>query len=130
VVITANDPTGDYGADAAIDMVAGKVVEGPHRIKVTITLAHPIDSAAIDPTSILSFGVLLSNPTARPTFAWAEISSQHEPTFQTGPLSQKRAKRVTGSVRGNIIRIELPRLRTYTRAQFLSETRRSADSMR
>jgi hypothetical protein len=114
-------------------MVAGKVVQAPHRIKITITLAHPIDYAAIEPDAGLSFGVLLAGAGAgaRHDFAWVEIDSLNDKTFQIGTLSQERRKRITGSVRGNVIRLVLPRpARDYTRATFLSETALSADSMR
>ena len=132
VITNASDPTGDYGHNPAIDMVAGKVVQAPHRIKITITLAHPIDYAAIKPDAGLSFGVLLSSAGAgaRHDFAWVEIDSLNDKTFQIGTLSQERRKRITGSVRGNVIRLVLPRpARDYTRATFLSETALSADSM-
>ena len=130
VITNASDPTGDYGHDPAIDMVAGKVVQAPHRIKITITLAHPIDYAAIKPDAGLSFGVLLSGAGARHDFAWVEIGSLNDKTFQIGTLSQERRKRISGSVRGNVIRLVLPRpARDYTRATFLSETALSADSM-
>ena len=131
VITNASDPTGDYGHNPAIDMVAGKVVQAPHRIKITITLAHPIDYAAIKSDAGLSFGVLLSSAGARHDFAWVEIDSLNDKTFQIGTLSQERRKRITGSVRGNVIRLVLPRpARDYTRATFLSETALSADSMR
>jgi hypothetical protein len=131
VITTASDPTGDYGQNPAIDMVAGKAAQAPHRITVMITLAHPIEYTAINPGAGLSFGVLLSDAGGRHDFAWVEIYSQNDATFQIGTLSQERRKRITGSIRGNVIRLVLPRpARDYVRATFLSETAGSVDSMR
>jgi hypothetical protein len=131
VIVNASDPTGDYGKNPAIDMVTGKVVNAPHRVKVTITLAHPIDYAAINAESGLSFGVLLFDATAHQDFAWVEIHSETDTTFRMGKLGQEQGKRITGFVRGNVIRLVLPRhARDYIRAMFLSETALSTDSMR
>lgn len=130
VIANASDPTGDYGKNPAIDMVAGKVVQAPHRIKVTITLARPIDYASISPESGLSFGVLLSDASAQRDFAWVEIHAQNDTTFHISTVPAERRKRITGFVRGNVIRLALPRpARDYIRATFLSETALSADSM-